>query len=522
MCIVPIPPAVRSAAAVLFGRYGDVTRQAQDRRVSRQTLYRETDAVVEAVDGSATRRRIAELEERLRQQLARLEEAERQAAGTVRIDADKQAKFASTAQAEGVSLSVTRRLLGVLLGRVTPSVAKLGRLSRRDAERAGPLLRVLDRHTRPLVRQATADEMFAGRRPVIMLVEPASLCWVSGQLEAHRDGPTWARHFGRLRALEQVTRDGGTGMQKGLEQINAKRLQRGKPTIADQADHFHVLRECTRALCRLRGAASRALEQAERADKARAQCARRGQNQAGQATAASRAWQQAEAAFDRWSAGERAWGRLREGIGLFAPDGALNTRARAEAVVAEVLPQLQGPEWAKARRALTRPELCTFLDRAHAALRALPAEPGVRQAALRCEAVRRQPALVQGATPQAAAMRAAVVAAGLVLALGGEQAQQTARAVRGVLRQAWRASSLVEGLNSVLRMHQARHRRLSQELLDLKRLYWNCRALRTGPRKGQTPYQRLGLKLPPRSWWELLRLTPEQLEQELSAQGVTP
>jgi hypothetical protein len=507
---------------VLFGRYGDVTRQAQDRGVSRQTLYREADAVVEAVDGAATRRRIAGLEARLREQLARLEELQRQAAATVRIDADKQAEFASTAQAEGVSLPVARRLLRVLLGGATPSVAGLGRLSRRDAERAGPLLRVLDRHTRPLVHQVSADEMFAGRRPVLMLVEPASLCWVSGQLEAHRDGPTWARHFGRLRALAQVTRDGGTGMQKGLEQINSKRRQRGKPTIADQADHFHVLRECTRALCRLQGAAGRAMEQAERADKARAQRARRGQNQAGQATAASNAWRQAEAVFDRWAAGESAWRRLREGIGLFAPDGTLNTRARAEAVLAEVLPQLQGPEWAKARRALARPELFTFLDRAHAGLRALPAEPGVREAALRCEAAKRQPALVQGATPHAAAMRAAVLAAGLVLALGGEKARQTARAVRGLLRQAWRASSLVEGLNSVLRMHQARHRRLSQELLDLKRLYWNCRALRTGQRKGQTPYQRLGLKLPPGSWWELLRLTPQQLEQQLSAQGVPP
>jgi hypothetical protein len=113
-------------------------------------------------------------------------------------------------------------------------VAGLGRLSRRDAERAGPLLRVLDGHTRPLVHQASADEMFAGRRPVLMLVEPASLCWVSGQLEAHRDGPTWARHFGRLRAVEQVTRDGGTGMQKGLEQHERRRARSRCSTVDDR------------------------------------------------------------------------------------------------------------------------------------------------------------------------------------------------------------------------------------------------------------------------------------------------
>ena len=50
------------------------------------------------------------------------------------------------------------------------------------------------------------------------------------------------------------------------------------------------------------------------------------------------------------------------------------------------------------------------------------------------------------------------------------------------------ASSLVECLNSVARMQQSRHRRMTQELLDLKRLYWNCRTFRTGRRQKQTPY----------------------------------
>jgi hypothetical protein len=37
-----------------------------------------------------------------------------------------------------------------------------------------------------------------------------------------------------------------------------------------------------------------------------------------------------------------------------------------------------------------------------------------------------------------------------------------------------------ECVNSVLRMHRAGHRKLSQGLLDLKRLYWNCQVFRTG------------------------------------------
>lgn len=94
------------------------------------------------------------------------------------------------------------------------------------------------------------------------------------------------------------------------------------------------------------------------------------------------------------------------------------------------------------------------------------------------------------------------------------------RRVTVVLRGAWRASSLVECLNSVARMQQARHRRMTQGLLDLKRLYWNLRRFRTGCRKGQTPYGLLGLSLPDLSFGEFLRLTPAELRNQLSGQLV--
>ena len=87
-----------------------------------------------------------------------------------------------------------------------------------------------------------------------------------------------------------------------------------------------------------------------------------------------------------------------------------------------------------------------------------------------------------------------------------------------LLRQAVRASSAVEGVNSVVRMHQGRHRHVSQEMLDLKRLYWNCRVFREGKRKGWSPYELLGLKLPTSDWWQLLQMDPKELEQKLSTQ----
>ena len=45
-----IPQRIASAFAVLCGRYGDVTEMAKDREQSRQSLYREAEQVVEAVE----------------------------------------------------------------------------------------------------------------------------------------------------------------------------------------------------------------------------------------------------------------------------------------------------------------------------------------------------------------------------------------------------------------------------------------------------------------------------------------
>ena len=59
---------------------------------------------------------------------------------------------------------------------------------------------------------------------------------------------------------------------------------------------------------------------------------------------------------------------------------------------------------------------------------------------------------------------------------------------------------------------------MTQGLLDLKRLYWNLRRFRAGRRKDQTPYGLLGLDLPELSFWECLKLTPEELREKLSAQ----
>ena len=118
-----IPQRIASTFAVLCGRYGDVSRMAQDREQSRQSLYREAEDVVDALDGTATQSRIDELKRQLTEQQAENQALHERLKHAVEITPDKQDEFATVAQAEGVSLSVARRLLRVVEGSTsTPSV----------------------------------------------------------------------------------------------------------------------------------------------------------------------------------------------------------------------------------------------------------------------------------------------------------------------------------------------------------------------------------------------------------------
>ena len=161
-----IPQRIASAFAVLCGRYGDVTAMAQDREQSRQSLYREAEQVASAVDGAMAKAQIEELQRQLAERQAEVKALEKRLKHAVEITPDKQHEFATVAQAEGVSLSVARRLLRVVAGpRSTPAVATLGRATLEAGKHAGPLLEVLDEAARLKVKQGTADEIFSGASP---------------------------------------------------------------------------------------------------------------------------------------------------------------------------------------------------------------------------------------------------------------------------------------------------------------------------------------------------------------------
>lgn len=349
-----------------------------------------------------------------------------------------------------------------------------------------------------------------------MVVEPESLCWMTGRMVKARDGVTWAEEFARLPALEVVIRDDGTGLGKGVKLERARRRDANLPDLDDTLDVFHTLREGGRALRKTWGAATRALERAEEAQKDLDRRGRQGQSCQGHGTATNRLWRQAERLWDHAAAAETAWKHAKSAFEFFTPEGRLNDRAQAAAVVAATLPHLSGAAWAKTRRLLLRRESFTFLDQVRPQLADLGLDADILSALLDLEGLRRQP------WRRSAATRAWALVRTVQLTKACSDWREDARRVNAVLRGVWRASSLVECVNSVARMQQARHRKITQGLLDLKRLYWNLRRFRTGRRKNQTPYGLLGLKLPDLSFWEFLKLTPEQLREQLSAQQVAP
>jgi len=388
-----------SAFAVVCGRYGDVSRQAHQRRICRQSIYRESAWVLSSLDSKRWRQQIADLKGQLRQSQQRITALEARLAQAVVLDRDKQAEFACEGHARGVSLPDLHALLDVLRPGQVASVATLGRWTKAAGQQAGAVLAVFDDYACALVRQGCGDEIYV-TDPVLMVVEPESLCWVSGRLTETLSGEAWAEQLRRLPALEQLTRDAGSALARGMALLIQERQQQGQAAPADQLDHFHVLRGGSQGVRHQQGRLRSALAAAEECQAAWQRQRRRGQSQNGYAHKARDRWAKAERAMDTWRQHEALWQKTKAALQLITPDGQLNTRERAEAVLAETLPQLPDADFAKPKRMLHQRQTLTYLDEVQRKLAALPVPADIRRAAVRQECLRRARNCVRATAPK--------------------------------------------------------------------------------------------------------------------------
>jgi hypothetical protein len=513
MLKIPLATWIANAAVGLTGLYGDLTRQARLADCSRQTIYDHAHkvqaAVVGAHDGGPTRAALIAENQRLAQENGQLW---RWLEETIEFPVVKQHEFVAIATGMGLSLNQVLTLLALILGqRACPGRSTLHRWIKRAGVAAGRVLKLLDARCRALVLVGCLDEIFFHGRPVLVGVEPASMTWFLGHKADDRTGATWAEALRDWGALSFVTADAGKGLQAGIAALRRERQGGGEPSLESGLDVFHTTYEARRALRRIWNRVERLWEQAEAAGRRVKESQRQGRDARGLARAAGLAWKQAEGAFAEYERSEAGWKIAHGALAVFRPEGRLNDRAWASQQIALALPLLSGPEWSKVRGLLQAEGSLTFLDRLHRQLGEAVAEDSLRAELVRLWWLRRRRPRTDVTGSIAGAGHVAHLVQEVVCQKRGPNWRESYGAVSRVLRGTVRASSAVECMNSVLRMHQSRHRTVSQGLLDLKRLYWNCREFREGKRRKHCPYELLGLKLPSYRFWDLLgmRTAPE-------------
>jgi hypothetical protein len=369
---------------------------------------------------------------------------------------------------------------------------------------AGAVARVVyERHFAGVGTVAAGDEIYLGRRPLLLMVGPVSLL-ISGLRVAERaTAAAWGALFAQRGGLEGCGADGGRAL--GQAAANAD--------VPVHADMFHLLRPARTRLAQLErayGPKRKALAKAEQAvEKARF----RGGKQAGRL--ASQRYRRAREAAEHVVEEYCRLGDLLEGVTeAFAwttADGTVRTAREARATVAEALEAMKTtPQGRQLAKEVARVERC---EAAFAHLEAL--EAGLR--GLRLEQVGPdREAKVGKLVADTVAWRRVDKDPVEVLegASNGSVADAVELAVIRVVDRAIRSSSSVECVNSRIRLVQVARKRLSEDLVCLLAVYHNLKPFGRGSvRAGKSPAELAGIELPTWDWIELLKLTAAELAQ---------
>jgi hypothetical protein len=514
MCKIPFILWIANAAARFSGRRGAARQAARDHACSRQTVYLHAGKVHAAVQsehsGLPSRQRLLRENLELGRENAQLWEWLDQ---TIEFPRPKQKELAVKAAAMGLSSNQIVDLLAILLGvKAAPGRSTVHRWVQAAAKVAGRVLKDLDQRCQTLVKTACLDEIFFHRRPVLVGLEPASMVLFLTQKCERLSRSAWVKRLSAWKALQYVVGDAGVILQSAISWVRKQR-KAGEAKLQSSLDVFHTAKEAHRVLKILWNRVKKDWKVMEKADLRVVKIKNTGAYAYAAAGAARSAAVKVAKSMECYDAARSGWKTAKAALELFRPDGHLNDRAWAQARVAEALTALAGRAWTTLRNLLQTRAAFTFLDRLHAQLRELPIGRELSQALVRLWWLRHR---CRGAHQDGEHAKLILVQQVICAKLAPDWLTWYEKVAK-TLRTTVRASSLIECVNSILRMHQSRHRNVTQGLLDLKRLYWNTRKFRKGRRRGRCPYQILGLELPGYDFWTLVQ--KEMAEPKLQNQA---
>lgn len=385
-------------------------------------------------------------------------------------------------------------------------------------QRAGKILEAVDHTPLGPVVQAR-DELFAGREPILLMVEPGSLVITGLYAAADRDAETWG-------CVLLFTQDRQVQI-RGLAEDGcipyAASCREASLDAAIQKDVWHPLTDAFQVVRDVEREALRAMTAAARLEKP-----------------LRKRW--TDAAFDEWvtlteqaerlvelSAQLRSWREcLWDAVELVdLRSGEIRDRAINQWLLDETLAglrQLDHPRiHALVKRLRTQAtELLTFLDGLAQPLAAWQARlaqhfPDPDWAAFFQASVARLWRLEHALRNGHPHFRAATLAARQLVAefvADDPEAQQLAQDLLTLLERTVRTSSAAETINSVLRPYLVGRRECTdlvsrQLFLNLFALWFNLHKFERGPRQGKSPYELAGINLGTDDWLTLLGFPPD-------------
>lgn len=332
----------------------------------------------------------------------------------------------------------------------------------------------------PLPILGEADEIFQGRQPCLTVVDGRSFLVLNLTAAEARDGTTWGLTYldlvERGIQFQDLACDGGSGLRAGVREA--------KLAVPLRPDLFHLLQEAHRLTRRLEGAAYRAIELAQRAQRADLQARgiirRRGRPLKSKLPLAQAQIEASQAVetFDTWS-----WllSEVRQALEPVTPANRLvcvtAAKVTLETAIA-LLKELACSDITAFANDLQPklPELLAPLEWLEQQLRpVLMSLDTDTQAFVIWTWQHRHPLKLDLDTDIPEALRPVV------------------RAVENAFGLFHRSSSLAESLHSWLRPYLQIHRGMPQWLLPLLQLFWNHHPFERGKRAGHNPLELAGV-----------------------------